>query len=150
MEIVKLKNILECMDNFEKVMTSLKRMERMKERSKEREERNTISIQNSVWPNKCIASNQLTISSSCMAPHTDLPSFMGLANPSHLQPASHQSRSQVPSVQTQTSTFFNNNIPIRVMDPCSETERRSSSIASLRLKAHEHSVAMGILSVYSK
>eukprot|EP00106_Octopus_bimaculoides_P018974 XP_014786416.1 PREDICTED: ALX homeobox protein 1-like isoform X2 [Octopus bimaculoides] len=107
-------------------------------------------IQNSVWPNKCIASNQLTISSSCMAPHTDLPSFMGLANPSHLQPASHQSRSQVPSVQTQTSTFFNNNIPIRVMDPCSETERRSSSIASLRLKAHEHSVAMGILSVYSK
>lgn len=31
-----------------------------------------------------------------------------------------------------------------------DTDRRSSSIAALRLKAREHSAAMGILSVYGK
>ncbi len=34
--------------------------------------------------------------------------------------------------------------------PFQDTELRSSSIAALRLKAREHSAAMGILSVYGK
>ncbi len=40
--------------------------------------------------------------------------------------------------------------PPGTMETYPDTDRRSSSIAALRLKAREHSAAMGILSVYGK
>lgn len=107
---------------------------------------------------------------SCMAPHTDLPSFMGLAQSNQLglaqanqMAAAHQMAqvhqqhppgSMAPPhgplpVQT-TPSISMNSCSQSTIEPCHDTERRSSSIAALRLKAREHSAAMGILSVYGK
>ncbi|XP_034304571.1 ALX homeobox protein 1-like [Crassostrea angulata] len=78
--------------------------------------------------------------STCMASQSTVPNFMGLAHPSHLSsyPVSHQPTMSLPVSQSPP------------LDPCENSERRSTSIAALRLKAHEHGVAMGIFGAYGK
>lgn len=92
------------------------------------------------------------MANSCMAPHTNLPSFMGLAHQNQL--SSHVQTQPLPQgasaaglAPSAAPTMINAH---RTTPPGHDTERRSSSIASLRLKAREHSVAMGILSAYGK
>ncbi|XP_069133899.1 retinal homeobox protein Rx1-like [Argopecten irradians] len=80
--------------------------------------------------------------STCMVTHSNVPNFMGLAHPGHL--ASH------PGGPHQSPTLALHGAQSPTLDPCENGERRTSSIASLRLKAHEHSVAMGIFSAYGK
>ena len=118
-----------------------------------------FQLPTSPWSSNPVGPRQYAaMSGSCMAPHTNLPSFMGLANPNHLQPASHQTpTAAIPlsTAQGTTSMVLSpavqpGSVPATALDPCHDTERRSSSIASLRLKAREHSAAMGILSVYGK
>ncbi|XP_052065330.1 ALX homeobox protein 1-like [Mytilus californianus] len=78
--------------------------------------------------------------SNCMVNHSQVPSFMNLAHPGHFPPSQtglHQSPISLNG--TQSPSF-----------ECEPTERRSTSIAALRLKAHEHSVAMGLFSAYGK
>ncbi|KAK3102155.1 hypothetical protein FSP39_009199 [Pinctada imbricata] len=78
---------------------------------------------------------------NCMAAHSNLPNFMGLAHHSHLTSHSvgpHQTTMSLPVSQSPP------------LDQCENTERRSTSIASLRLRAHEHSMAMGLFSAYGK
>lgn len=78
--------------------------------------------------------------STCMASQSTVPNFMGLAHPSHLSsyPVGHQPSMSLPVSQSPP------------LDPCENSERRSTSIAALRLKAHEHGVAMGIFGAYGK
>lgn len=78
---------------------------------------------------------------SCMAPQSNLPSFMGLAHQNAMASQCQAQQAQMPFNPAQA--------PV-TLDPSLDTERRSSSIAALRLKAREHSVALGILSAYGK
>ena len=86
-------------------------------------------------------------STSCMAPQSNVPTFMNLhdhhGNLGMMHPAQQ--------AQAQAQAQMNMAMP---MPPCVETphepERRTSSIATLRLKAREHSLAMGIMSAYGK
>ena len=80
--------------------------------------------------------------SQCMAPHQNMPSFMGLAHPgNHL--ASYPVHAQSP---TSIASVVNG----QDIEPREHTELRSSSIAALRLKAREHNVSMGLFSAYAK
>eukprot|EP00058_Branchiostoma_floridae_P014042 XP_002599530.1 hypothetical protein BRAFLDRAFT_77633 [Branchiostoma floridae] len=76
--------------------------------------------------------------SSCMSPHTNLPSFMGVAT--QAQPALHA----ISPLSTNSQDSLTNGQ--RQLDiACAEADRRSSSIAALRLKAREHSVALSMM-----
>ena len=80
--------------------------------------------------------------SNCMAPHQNMPSFMGLAHPgNHL--------SSYP-VHAQSPTSIASVVNGQDIEPREHTELRSSSIAALRLKAREHNVSMGLFSAYAK
>lgn len=99
----------------------------------------TFQLQHNPWA----TSPQIPYSmqnSTCMASQSTVPNFMGLAHPSHLSsyPVSHQPTMSLPVSQSPP------------LDPCENSERRSTSIAALRLKAHEHGVAMGIFGAYGK
>ncbi|XP_066269192.1 ALX homeobox protein 1-like [Branchiostoma lanceolatum] len=76
--------------------------------------------------------------SSCMSPHTNLPSFMGVATQAQtslhaISPLSTNSQDSLTNGQRQLDMA------------CAEADRRSSSIAALRLKAREHSVALSMM-----
>ncbi|KAI8481700.1 Homeobox protein aristaless-like 4 [Branchiostoma belcheri] len=80
-----------------------------------------------------------TTNASCMAPQSNPASFMGVATQAHsyLTSASPPTTNEdtYPShMTTSAGQFF----------PSPESDRRTSSIAELRLKAKEHSVAMGL------
>ncbi|XP_022088378.1 ALX homeobox protein 1-like isoform X2 [Acanthaster planci] len=99
---------------------------------------------------------------SCMAPQGMLPSYMGMSNSSLPQYGQMPPSTSMPSPTTSQSHLGNG-----MMAPSTgtlmttgvaplpqglgevETERRSSSIAALRLKAKEHSVAMSMVGAYS-
>ncbi|KAI0213069.1 ALX homeobox protein 1 [Lamellibrachia satsuma] len=126
-------------------------------------------ITNCQWaPGGVTQQYPMVADSSCMAPQTNMPAFMGLAHPGHL-PNAHQMAHAMPQHQTQPSHIP---APMPPLPPCvapslqpsalpapppvdsfQDTDRRSSSIATLRLKAREHSAAHGLLSslsVYGK
>ena len=74
-----------------------------------------------------------------------------------VSPPGHQLAShhpQPPHLGGMTSTSSSPVTGCPTLDPFQDTDRRSSSIAALRLKAREHSAAMGIhmglLSAYGK
>ncbi|XP_072172215.1 homeobox protein aristaless-like 4 [Diadema setosum] len=126
------------------------------------------SMQN--WPVQGTAS-QLT--SSCMAPNSNMPSYMGM----HSMPSdfglkamtnqtSNHAHGQSPSAAAaaaaaaglysgQTSPGIPTSLPGHSTMMASsgvdhvETERRTNSIAALRLKAKEHNFAMGMIGAYS-
>ncbi|KAK2182970.1 hypothetical protein NP493_329g00000 [Ridgeia piscesae] len=124
-------------------------------------------ITNCQWaPGGAAQQYPMVADSSCMAPQTNMPAFMGLAHPGHL-PNVHQMAHAMPLHQTQPSHIPPPMPPCIVapsqpppslpppppIDSFQDTDRRSSSIATLRLKAREHSAAHGVLSslsVYGK
>ena len=77
--------------------------------------------------------------SSCMAPQANMNNFMGIP-----QGLSHVNSASAPMTHASQTTSC------QAIDPFHDPDRRSTSIAALRLKAREHSVAMGILSAYGK
>lgn len=97
---------------------------------------------------------------SCMMPQSTIPNFMGVPTHPHHAQLQTQLANQCQQQQQQhahahhmTHTMnaaITAHAPQTAMEVFPETERRSSSIAALRLKAREHSAAMGILSVYGK
>ncbi|XP_071956135.1 ALX homeobox protein 1-like isoform X3 [Antedon mediterranea] len=88
--------------------------------------------------------------SSCMAPQSTLPNFMGVPNHNHAQAMNVMSSVSSPSpasFMNMTSSTFNGQY---VSDmPCQETDRRSNSIAALRLRAKEHSSVMGLMNGFT-
>ena len=79
---------------------------------------------------------------NCMAPHQNMPNFMGLAHAGNAL-SSYPMHAQPP---TSVASVMNG----QDIDPREHTELRSTSIAALRLKAREHSVSMGLFSAYAK
>ncbi|CAH1786317.1 unnamed protein product [Owenia fusiformis] len=111
------------------------------------------------WAQNSQGQYQMAPPNSCMAPgQATLPSFMNLAHANSLNAAGlngYQGQMQHPGVPGQMSAHAQMNIGMtslgtaQGLETChQETELRSSSIAALRLKAREHSVAMGILGAY--
>lgn len=120
------------------------------------------------------AATQLT--SSCMAPTSNMPSYMGMHSmtsdfgfkamsnqPHHAAATAHgQSQSAAAAAAAaaglysgQTSPSIPTSLPGHSpmmstggVEPI-ETDRRSHSIAALRLKAKEHNFAMGMIGAYS-
>ena len=92
-----------------------------------------------------------TSNSTCMATHSNVPSFMGLASLPELAIHGHPPntpRIGVPPPPPTGSALHDAQCPPSA--PYEGSDRRSNSIASLRLKAHEHSVAMGMFGAYGK
>ena len=87
---------------------------------------------------------------ACMAPQNSMQNFMGLASPGSMPP-NHPGVTQAPPPPPMGIPMGNMNMP-SMDNHLPETERRSSSIAALRLKAREHSVAaaMGLFGAYGK
>ena len=88
---------------------------------------------------------------SCMAPQNNMPNFMnihhhGMGMATQGMHAMQQTQQVSPSV----GYHMNHTLAHTPIEGFHDTDRRSSSIAALRLKAREHSAAMGILSVYGK
>ena len=79
-----------------------------------------------------------------MTPHQNMPNFMGLAHAHAGNPLASY------PVHAQSPTSMPNVLNSQEMDPRENTELRSSSIASLRYKAREHNVSMGLFSAYAK
>nr|BAU71483.1 aristaless-like homeobox protein [Patiria pectinifera] len=100
---------------------------------------------------------------SCMAPQGMLPSYMGMSNSSLPQygqmppsaPVQHSPASTTSSGNSMMAPSAGAALMATGVAPLPqglgevETERRSSSIAALRLKAKEHSVAMSMVGAYS-
>ena len=101
------------------------------------------------------AAAQYPISSnSCMAPQANIPSFMGVAGTtSPMTGHAHAQFQTLPAyaghAPAQQAAAIEMAPPYQGLDGFNDTDRRSSSIAALRLKAREH-MAMGILSAYGK
>ncbi|XP_019623647.1 PREDICTED: ALX homeobox protein 1-like [Branchiostoma belcheri] len=74
--------------------------------------------------------------SSCMSPHTNLPSFMGVAT---------QAQSSLHAISPMSTNSPDSLTSAQRPLACAEADRRSSSIAALRLKAREHSVALSMM-----
>ena len=88
---------------------------------------------------------------SCMAPQGNMPSFMGvpgttspIAGHTHAQFQTHASHAHAHAQQAMEMTTGYGTLEGFGDD------RRSSSIAALRLKAREHVAIHGILSAYAK
>ncbi|KAJ8024140.1 Homeobox protein aristaless-like 4 [Holothuria leucospilota] len=97
---------------------------------------------------------------SCMSPQANLPSYMTTTNqhfPSHVQPPFSSQNSPImptaPSSHPSSPMSVPNTVTTsgnlggfsqEVVSP----DRRSTSIAALRMKAKEHSVAMGMIGAY--
>ena len=128
----------------------------------------TGSVQN--WPAQAAAATQLT--SSCMAPGSSMPNYMGMhsmasdfgfkamtnqtTNHGHGQSPSAAAAAAAaglysgqtsPGISTSLST--NSTMMTSTGVEPHETERRSNSIAALRLKAKEHNLSMGMIGAYS-
>ena len=104
-----------------------------------------------VWSNTANShpAYNLAPASSCMAPQSGVPNFMNLAqhggNPPH-----HTTHTPPHPASSGAAAMAATMGGHQGIEPYQETERRSSSIAALRLKAREHSVSLGILSAYGK
>ncbi|XP_033111393.1 ALX homeobox protein 1-like isoform X2 [Anneissia japonica] len=86
--------------------------------------------------------------SSCMAPQSTLPNFMGVPIHNHAQAMNVMSSVSSPTPATfmnMTSTFNGQYSEMH----CQDTNRRSNSIAALCLRAKEHSNVMGMMNGYS-
>ncbi|XP_071809396.1 uncharacterized protein [Asterias amurensis] len=105
------------------------------------------------------------LTSSCMAPQGMLPSYMGMPSQNlpqygQMPPSTSMSSptsSHPGTMMTSGSAMMTSGAAMMTTGVAPlpqglgeiETERRSSSIAALRLKAKEHSVAMSIVGAYS-
>jgi hypothetical protein len=85
-----------------------------------------------------------------MAPQGNMPSFMGvpgttspMTGHTHAQFQTHASHAHAQQAMEMTSAYGS-------LEGFGDTDRRSSSIAALRLKAREHVAIHGILSAYGK
>ncbi|XP_074660449.1 ALX homeobox protein 1-like [Tubulanus polymorphus] len=98
------------------------------------------------WNTKVSMPAQYNGAGSCMTPHNNMPAFMGLAQ-NGIMPASLGGATCVVPPPPQTHPGYGRQLDTfpPTVEGCVDTGRRSSSIATLRLKAREHSVAMGIL-----
>lgn len=86
------------------------------------------------------ASQGMTHAQAVAAP----PNGAQISSGSHNHPAHHTSSPPAHLAASMTQSTCQS------LDPYQDTDRRSSSIAALRLKAREHSAAMGVFSAYGK